>query len=160
MTDWETVQYMSDTAKAADELNKLSQPLGYAVTFSARGELGGDKTLNYKRFTVHRIDQPVASGPTFDAADDVRAYLDQLAQLPCWRLDLDGDSIDFDNKTRTITDRSSGESFSLAGWGLGVMGRANIAAGEQAGAYEGATHLSVRTDNPPTVGRWYKSDAG
>jgi hypothetical protein len=55
----------------------------------------------------------------------------------------------------TITDTASGESSCLRGWGLGVSGRSPHG---RAGAYEGATHLSVNAKSAPTVGRWYKTD--
>jgi hypothetical protein len=134
----------------------VSQPLGYAVTFSAGGGIGGDKSSSYRRFTVHRIDKPVASGPSFDTADDVSAHLDDIAKRPLWGLDLDGDSVEFDNLELTVTDVATGESFSLKGWSWGVTGRAGE--GQSAGGYEGATHLSVRSDEAPSVGRWYKAD--
>jgi len=158
MSDWDTVPNMSDAAKAATELNVVSQPWGYAVTFTAGGGLGGDRTPDHQRFTVHRIDKPVASGPSFDSAEETLAYLDELAKLPLWRLDLDDDSIEFDNTELAVKDKMTGESFSLKGWGLGVTGRAT--AGQSPGRYEGATHLSVRSDEAPTIGRWYRSDVG
>ncbi|MCV7222965.1 hypothetical protein H7I95_18860 [Mycolicibacterium elephantis] len=127
------------------------------MTFAAGGTLGAEGPT-YRRLTVHRIDQPVASGPTFDTADEVRAFLDQLAQLPLWRLDLDDNSIEFDSEELTIRDKATGESFCLKGWSWGVTGRA--ARGQSAGRYEGATHLSVRSDESPSIGKWYKSDKG
>lgn len=136
----------------------MAQPLGYAVTFAAGGGVGGDPTPTHQRFTVHRIDKPVADGPSFPTTEDTQAYLDELAELPQWRLDLDDDSIEFDNTELTITDKSSGESFCLKGWSLGVTGRAGQ--GQSAGAYEGATNLSVRSEEAPTVGRWYRSEVG
>jgi hypothetical protein len=72
MSDWDTVQNISDAARAAKELNSISQPLGYAVTFSAGGALGSDSPPDHQRFTVHRIDQPVASGPSFARAEEVQ----------------------------------------------------------------------------------------
>lgn len=158
MSDWDTVQNMTDTAKAADTLNQIAQPLGYAITFSAGGGLAGDPTPDHQRFTVHRIDQPVASGPSFSTTEATYTYIDALAKLPVWRLDLDDDSIEFDGPERTIRDKQSGESFCLKGWSLGVTGVAGP--GQSAGAYEGAKHLSVRSDEAPTIGRWYKSDVG
>jgi hypothetical protein len=54
----------------------MSQPLGYAMTYSAGGGLGGDPTPDHRRFTVHRIDKPVASGPSFGSADEIHEYHD------------------------------------------------------------------------------------
>lgn len=158
MSDRDTFQNAANAARAADELNTISQPLGYAITFTAGGGLGADPTPDQQRFTVHRIDRPVASGPSFDTAEAAAAYLAQVAELPLWRLDLDDESIEFDGPQLTIKDRRTGDSFCLKGWGLGVTGRAGL--GQRAGAAEGATHLSVRSDAPPTIGRWYKSNAG
>jgi hypothetical protein len=156
MSDNETIHTMWDAGREADELNAVSQPLGYAVTWAAGGELDIDEPT-YRRFTVHRIDKPVASGPRFDTAADVHAHLDKLGKLPRWRLDLDDDSIEFDNTELAITDKRTGESFCLKGWkSLGVTG---VATGdERPGAYEGAQNLSVVADEPPTIGHWYKSD--
>ena len=69
------------------------------------------------------VGQPVASGPSFDTAEDISAFLDQIAVLPVWRLDLDDDSIEFDNTDLSITDKSTGGNFSLRGWSIGVAGR-------------------------------------
>ena len=151
-------QILHDMVQAAHELNKASQPLGYAVTFSACWGLGAHPTPDHRRFTVHRIDKPVASGPSFSTAAEVGDYIDQLSELPCWRLDLDDDSIEFDNSELTVKDVATGENFCLKGWGFGVTGKASE--GQSPGRYEGATHLSVRSDEPPSVGRWYKSDKG
>jgi hypothetical protein len=64
MRDEETVRNMAETARASGELNEISQPLGYAVTFTAGGSLGRDSSPDHRRFTVHRIDQPVVNGPS------------------------------------------------------------------------------------------------
>lgn len=53
------------------ELNSLSQPLGYAVTCRPGGGADSDASAQ-RRFAVHRVDQPVAQGPSFHTADDVR----------------------------------------------------------------------------------------
>ncbi|MGB5798350.1 MAG: hypothetical protein WBH51_21490 [Mycolicibacter algericus] len=63
-----------------------------------------------------------------------------------------------DGSELTIKDKRTGESFCLKGWGLGVTGRTG--AGQRAGAADGATHSSAHSDEPPTIGRWYKSDIG
>lgn len=104
------------------------------------------------------MDKPVANGPSFSTAEETLSYLDELAQLPLWRLDLGDESIEFDNTELTIRDKATGESFCLKGWGLGVTGSAST--GASAGRYEGAKHLSVRSDQLPTIGRWYKSNVG
>lgn len=158
MSDWDTLQNMTNTAKAAKRLNDISQPLGYAVTMAAGGSLSGNAAPDYQRFTVHRIDRPIASGPSFDTEDGAAEHIEKLAKLPLWRLDLDDDSIEFDNAELTITDKATGETFCLKGWGLGVTGSAGP--GQSAGRYEGAKHLSVRSAERPTIGRWYKSDVG
>jgi hypothetical protein len=148
---------LQGTLLAAHELNERSQPLGYAITMAAGGEFGTNAPQSYRRFSVHRIDKPVASGPKFDTAAEVHSYLDDIEQLPRWRLDLDDESIEFDNEELTITDTKSGDSFCLKGWkSLGITGTA--AAGQRPGAYEGARHISVASEEPPTVGRWYKSN--
>jgi hypothetical protein len=145
------------TLEAVRELNQRSQPLGYAVSVAAGTELGTNEPHSYRRFTIHRIDKPVASGPSFDTAANAHVYLDEVERLPRWRLDLNDDSIAFDNKELTITDVRTGDSFCLKGWkSLGVTGSAT--GGGQAGAYDGATHISVAANDPPTIGRWYKSD--
>lgn len=147
---------MLQAHQESDELNERSQPLGYAVTMAAGGEIGTTENA-YRRFTLHRIDKPVASGPRFGTAADVHAYLDELDKLPRWRLDLDDESVEFDNEELTITDTQSGESLCLKGWrSLGITGAA-ATGGEQAGAYAGARHISVASDQAPTIGRWYKS---
>lgn len=156
MTDRETLQNITDTVGASKALNEIAQPLGYAVTMSAGGALGNDAAPDHRRFTIHRIDKPVASGPSFPSAEAVKEHLDQIAALPMWRLDLDDASIEFDRSDLSIKDVATGETFNLRGWIYGVTGNANITGA--AGGYEGATHLSVRTDQPPTIGKWYKSD--
>ncbi|WP_459979993.1 hypothetical protein, partial [Mycobacterium avium] len=148
---------LQGTVRAARDLNERAQPSGYAVTMSAGGEVGTKDPQSYRRFTVHRIDKPVASGPSFATAAEVESFLDAVEKLPRWRLDLDDGSITFDNTELTVTDVRTGESFCLKGWtSLGVTGRATH--GGQAGAYDGARHISIATDEPPTIGRWYKSD--
>jgi hypothetical protein len=156
--DADTMQNLTETAAESNDLNAISQPLGYAVTYTAGGSLGNDAQPDYRRFTVHRIDKPVASGPSFDTAKDVRAHLEQVVNLPVWRLDLDDPSVEFDNTELSVKDTATDDSFSLRGWGLGVTGVAQN--GQAAGRYEGAKHLSVRSDVPPTIGKWYKSDVG
>jgi hypothetical protein len=156
MTDWETLQNMTDTSAEAKELNAIAQPLGYAVTFAAGGTLGNNAAPDYRRFTIHRIDKPVASGPSFPSAAAVKEHLEQIAALPLWRLDLNDASIEFDPAELSIKDVMTGETFSLRGWIYGVTGNAQTSGA--AGSYEGATRLSVRTDEPPTIGKWYKSD--
>ena len=43
-----------------------------------------------------------------------------------------------------------------AGWGLGVAQLA--ASGHGPGAQEGVTNLTVRSEDPPTIGNWFKSE--
>ena len=124
MIDKEQAQHMTDVAGECNRLNEISQPLGYAVTASTSVD---DQSA--QQFTVHRLDQTVASGPEFATIEDVRAHLDAIAKLPVWRLDLVNNSaIVFDPAELEVTDPSTGESFSFRGWGLGV---ARLAAGSQ-----------------------------
>ena len=156
MTDKETIQNITNTLGASKALNEISQPLGYAVTMSAGGTLANDAAPDHRRFTIHRIDQPVASGPSFPTPEAVREQLELISKLPLWRLDLDDPSIEFDPADLSITDAATGDTFNLGGWIYGVTGTAQTSGA--AGGYEGATHLSVRTDQPPTIGKWYKTD--
>jgi hypothetical protein len=150
--DKEQAQHMTDVAGECNRLNEISQPLGYAVTASTSVD---DQSA--QQFTVHRLDQTVASGPEFATIEDVRAHLDAIAKLPVWRLDLVNNSaIVFDPAELEITDPSTGENFSFRGWGLGVARLA--AGGQRPGAEEGVTKLSVRSEDPPTIGNWYKPD--
>ena len=124
MIDKEQAQHMTDVAGECNRLNEISQPLGYAVTASTSVD---DQST--QQFTVHRLDQTVASGPKFATIEEVRAHLEAIAKLPAWRLDLVNNSaIVFDPAELEITDPSTGESFSFRGWGLGV---ARLAAGSQ-----------------------------
>jgi hypothetical protein len=154
MIDKEQAQHMTDVAGESNRLNEISQPLGYAVTATTSVE---DQSM--QQFTVHRLDQAVASGPTFATTEEVRAHLEAIEKLPLWRLDLVNNSaIVFDPAELEITDPATGESFSFRGWGLGV---AQLAAGGQGpGAQEGITTLTVRSEDPPTIGNWYQSDVG
>ena len=112
-----------------------------------------------QQFTVHRLDQTVASGPKFATTEEVRAHLEAVAKLPLWRLDLVNNSaIVFDPAELEVTDATTGESFSFRGWGLGVAQLA--ASGHGLGAQEGVTNPTVRSEYPPTIGNWYKSDVG
>src|SRR5262245_56266311 len=77
MTD---IHNLTDTAQAAETLNHTSQPLGYAVTYHA-------DTRGNHHFTLHRLDESVASGPSFGSAEQVAAHLDALTALPGWRPD-------------------------------------------------------------------------
>jgi hypothetical protein len=150
--DKDQAQHMTDVAGECNRLNEISQPLGYAVTASTSVD---DQST--QQFTVHRLDQTVGSGPTFATIEDVRAHLGAVAKLPLWRLDLvDNSAIVFDPAELEITDPSTGESFSFRGWGLGVARLA--AGGQRPGAHEGVTNLSVRSEDPPTIGNWYKPD--
>jgi hypothetical protein len=150
--DKDQAQHMTDVAGECNRLNEISQPLGYAVTASTSVD---DQST--QQFTVHRLDQTVASGPKFATIEEVRAHLEAIAKLPVWRLDLVNNSaIVFDPAELEITDPSTGESFSFRGWGLGVARLA--AGGQRLGAHEGVTNLSVRSEDPPTIGNWYKPD--
>jgi hypothetical protein len=152
MVDKEQAQHMTDVAVECNRLNEISQPLGYAVTASTSLE-----DLSTQQFTVHRLDQTVASGPKFATTEDVRAHFDAIAKLPLWRLDLVNNSaIIFDPAQLQVTDATTGESFSFRGWGLGVAQLA--ASGHGPGAQEGITNLTVYSEDPPTIGNWYKSD--
>jgi len=101
----------------------------------------------------------VASGPKFATTGEVRAHFEAIAKLPLWRLDLVNNSaIVFDPAELEVTDATTGESFSFRGWGLGV---AQLAArGGGPGAQEGVANLTVYSEDPPTIGNWYKSDVG
>jgi hypothetical protein len=152
MIDKEQAQHMTDVASECNRLNEISQPLGYAVTATTSVE---DQST--QEFTVHRLDQPVASGPRFATIEEVRAQLEAIAKLPLWRLDLVNNSaIVFDPAQLEVTDATTGESFSFRGWGLGVAQLA--ASGHGSGAQEGVTNLTVRSEDPPTIGNWYTSD--
>ncbi|MDT5183111.1 MAG: hypothetical protein QOI29_1269, partial [Mycobacterium sp.] len=116
MIDKEQAQHMTDVAGECNRLNEISQPLGYAVTATTTVD---DQST--QQFTIHRLDQTVASGPKFATIEDVRAHLEAIAKLPLWRLDLVNNSaIVFDPAELEITDPTTGESFSFRGWGLGV----------------------------------------
>jgi hypothetical protein len=107
------------------------------------------------RFIGWTIPSPAAQG--FATTEEVRAHLEEIAKLPVWRLDLVNNSaIVFDPAQLEVTDATSGESFSFSGWGLGVTQLA--ASGHGPGAQEGGTNLTVRSEDPPTIGNWYKSD--
>ena len=152
MIDKEQAQHMTDVASECNRLNEVSQPLGYAVSATTSVE---DQST--QQFTLHRLDQPVASGPKFATTEQVRAHLEAIAKLPLWRLDLVNNSaIVFDPAQLEVTDATTGESFSFRGWGLGVAQLA--ASGHSPGAQEGATNLTVRSEDPPTIGNWYKPD--
>jgi hypothetical protein len=154
MIDKEQAQHMTDVAGECNRLNEISQPLGYAVTATTTVD---DQSV--QQFTIHRLDQAVASGPTFATIEEVRAHLEAIAKLPLWRLDLVNNSaIVFDPAELEITDPTTGESFSFRGWGLGVAQLAT--GGKGPGAQEGVTNLAVRSEDPPTIGNWYKSDVG
>jgi len=60
MIDKEQAQHMNDVAYECNRLNEISQPLGYAVTATTSVE-----DPSTQRFTVHRLDRTVASGPKF-----------------------------------------------------------------------------------------------
>ncbi|BBY08407.1 hypothetical protein [Mycobacterium noviomagense] len=156
MSENETVENMRAAVTETNELNSVSQPLGYAVTCQPGAGVGDDDPAR-RRFNVHRIDHPVGHGPSFDNAAEVRAHLDRLAKLPRWRLDLDDESVTFDSTKLTITDKQSGESFSLKGWkSFGISGMAS--AQKAPGASVGVRHISVAAEEPPTVGRWNRWD--
>ncbi len=154
MIDKEQAQHMTDVAGECNRLNEVSQPLGYAVTATTSVE---DQSTH--QFTVHRLDETVASGPKYATTEEVRARLEAIAKLPLWRLDLENNSaIVFDPAALEVTDATTGESFSFRGWGLGVE---QLAASDHGpGAQEGVTNLTVHSEDPPTIGNWYKSDVG
>jgi len=78
--------HLADTATTAHQLNQVAQPLGYAITYRAGTNIDGSRTD--QTFTVHRVDEPVASGPAFYSAADLKAHLEELAALPAWHADL------------------------------------------------------------------------
>jgi hypothetical protein len=146
----------ADAAAETNELNALSQPMGYAVTHHADADPALDPPAD-RRFTVHRMDQPSGEGPTFHSARDVRGYLDGLEKLPRWQLDLDDDSVEFDNTTLTVTDKNSGESFCLRGWkSFGISGM--LTASAAPGASPHPRQISVVAEQPPTIGHWHQAD--
>src|ERR1700757_4864319 len=79
MIDKEQAQHMTDVAGECNRLNEISQPLGYAVTAATTAD---DQST--QQFMVHRLDQPVASGPRFATTEEVRAHLEAIAKLPLW----------------------------------------------------------------------------
>src|ERR1700747_74299 len=83
MIDKEQAQHMTDVAGECNRLNEISQPLGYAVTATTSVE---DQST--QQFTVHRLDHRVASGPRFATTEEGRGHLEEIAELPLWRLDL------------------------------------------------------------------------
>jgi len=104
MIDKEQAQHMTDVADECNRLNEISQPLGYAVTATTSLE---DQST--QQFTVHRLDQTVASGPKFATAEEVRAHFEAIAKLPLWRLDLVNNSaIVFDPAELEVTDATTG----------------------------------------------------
>jgi hypothetical protein len=154
MIDKERAEHLTDVAGECNRFNEISRPLGYAVTATTTAD---DPTV--QQFTIHRLDKTVASGPKFATVEEARAHLEAIAKLPLWRLDLlDNSAIVFDPAELEITDPSTGESFSFRGWGLEVAQLA--ASGQRSGAQEGVTNLAVRSEDPPTIGNWYKSDVG
>ena len=77
MIDKEQAQHMTDVAGECNRLNEISQPLGYSVTAATSLE---DQST--QQFTVHRLDQTVASGPKFATTEEVRAHFEAIAKLP------------------------------------------------------------------------------
>ena len=73
MIDKDQAQHMTDVAGECNRLNEMSQPLGYAVTASTSVD---DQSA--QQFTVHRLDQIVASGPKFATIEEVRAHLEAM----------------------------------------------------------------------------------
>lgn len=78
-------------------------------------------------------------------------HLEAIAKLPLWRLDLVNNGvIVFDPGQLEVTDAATRESFSFRGWRLGVAQLAG--GGHGPGAQEGVTNLTVRSEDPPTIG--------
>jgi hypothetical protein len=140
---------MTDVAGECNRLNEISQPLGYAVTATTSVD---DQST--QQFTIHRLDQTVASGPTFATIEEVRAHLEAIAKLPLWRLDLANNSaIVFDSAELEITDPSTGESFSFRGGvtqhsTAGVRGIAPGRAGQTPGTTTGRTQRWATSPQP------------
>lgn len=74
---------MTDVAGVCNRLNEISRPLGCAVTATTTVE-----DQSPQQFTVHRLDQTVASGTKFATTEELRAHLEAIAKLLLWRLDL------------------------------------------------------------------------
>lgn len=102
---------------AAERLQLKSFPLGYNTMKTVKMEFGTGIPPAVV-FHLRRIDH--LSVPTHDFASeaDVEARLNQLAKLPRWRLDLDGDpqvreEQSPDRPYTTFVDVSTGEEFSV-----------------------------------------------
>lgn len=126
--------------EAADRLQLISFPLGYNVMVEAKtAEGAGPAEVT---FHVRRIDH--LSGPThvFSSVAEVHAFLNDLATLPRYRLDLTGDPQVQELSTgvqpfTTIIDVPTGEKFNVRAIDI-----------------EAATTLHIHADQPPT-GNWH-----
>ncbi len=132
----------------AEALNERAVPMGYAVLTTASGDSS--------HYVVHplwaRDDRSGdRSFPDIAAAAE---YVDHLEMLPWWTLDLSDESIDVDGVAETVTDRRTGESIHVGGKWRTMIGGARKS-GQTYG--EAVSHLSVRADEPPTIGNWRKS---
>ncbi len=69
---------------------------------------------------------------------------------PLWELDLSEDGIEFDNNTRTVHDRRTGESIGPPRWMVLTSTSATTQTVER---------VWVRAAEPPALGTWHRSDA-
>jgi hypothetical protein len=101
----------------ADRLQLKSFPLGYNTMNTVTMETGTGSPPTVV-FHLRRIDRLSIPAQDFASEADVEAYLDQLAKLPRWRLDLTGDpqvreEQSPDRPFTTFVDVATGEEFSV-----------------------------------------------
>jgi hypothetical protein len=91
-------------------------------------------------FQVWRVDLPPESAVIFTKIAEVMAYLEQVATLPHYCLQLQGNPrlvIASEGDRTVITDKHTGESFSMRSEDL-----------------KDKAELCVHADSPPTIGDW------
>jgi hypothetical protein len=110
---------MAETLRQRDRLQPLAFQRGYNVTFDGSFVTGTGAEPEITYF-VWRIDEHPQNhtGKSFSSPTDVEAYLEYLAGLPRYRLDLTGDAqveevTDGEQPFTTITDSASGKEFQV-----------------------------------------------
>lgn len=118
--------------------------LGYNVGYSVGAPLGQD--ADEVSFWVRRVDQPSDTARAFATTAEINAYLDDLATLPRYCLELQCNprikvTSDTDGTATWITDTETGERFGIRTADL-----------------ESATQLCVHAKVPPTIGNWHREN--
>jgi hypothetical protein len=146
--DWVRAEAALEKLRAeTDERHNQMFALGYTMASgigSQLADLGAafipSSEVPQRTFHVWRVDQPSDTAKIFTEIAEVNTYLEHVTTFPGYYLQLQRNPrlvIDTDRDRTVITDKLSGESFSVRTTDV-----------------DNATQLCVHAESTPTIGDW------